>query len=152
MFLYRLAKEQYINDLSGTGARLYGGRWNKKGMPMLYTSEHCSLAVLELLVHTPHMLLPDNIKLLTLSLPDQTAIPTFNRNQLPDSWRQYPAPDTLAEMGSQWLRNSSSVALKVPSVIVPSEWNILLNPEHDDFSNITIESVSSFALDSRFLD
>src|SRR5699024_825376 len=150
MQLYRLAKEEYIRDLSGTGARLYGGRWNRKGMPMLYTSEHRSLALLELLVHSSQRLLPDDISLLTLSLPDQRELPEVTQKRLPKDWQRYPAPNTLADIGSQWLADRQSVGIKVPSVIIPNEWNMLLNPEHSDFSQLTVESVSSFVLDYRF--
>lgn len=150
MLVYRLAKEKYIRDLSGTGARLYGGRWNRKGTPVLYTSEHCSLAVLELLVHTPHTLLPDEISLLKLTIPNELSVITWETEKLPAKWRQYPGPDSLAIMGSEWAKSQKSFALKVPSVLVPDDWNILLNPNHPDFEKINIKSVSAFELDSRF--
>lgn len=150
MQVYRLAKEQYIHDLSDTGARLYGGRWNKKGTPLLYASEHCSLAVLELLVHTPHTLLPTEISLLKLSIGNDSTIASFGRDDLPDNWRQYPAPDTLAEIGTKWANSNRNVAIKVPSVVAPDEWNVLLNPNHPNFQKISIESVSPFKIDSRF--
>jgi RES domain-containing protein len=150
MLVYRLAKEKYIRDLSGTGARLYGGRWNRKGTPLLYSSEHTSLAILELLVHTPHTLLPTNISLLTLFIPDELEIRTLEIENLAANWQQYPAPDSLAEMGTHWIKSQESVAIKVPSVVVPNEWNILLNPDHPEFKKIDIKSVSPFQLDSRF--
>jgi RES domain-containing protein len=150
MLLYRLAKNQYMRDLSGTGARLYGGRWNEKGTSMLYTSEYCSLAVLELLVHTPHTLLPENIHLLTIYIPDDLIIPTISEDQLPANWQQFPAPDLLAEMGTQWAQENKTTALKVPSVLVPDEWNILLNPSSSKFNTVRIDSVQPFHIDSRF--
>ena len=150
MQLYRLAKTKYIHDLSGTGARRYGGRWNNKGTAMLYTSEHRSLALLELLVHASQRLLPADISLLSLTLPDRLELSAMPQKNLPGNWRQYPAPDTLADIGSQWLSEQQSVGIKVPSVIIPNEWNILLNPEHPDFIHITIKSVVSFTLDHRF--
>ena len=150
MLVYRLAKEQYIHDLSGTGVRLCGGRWNRKGTPMLYTSQHCSLAVLELLVHTPHTLLPDNMSLLKLYIPDDITLSTLTEDQLPKNWRQYPAPDVLADIGTEWINQKENVGIKVPSVLVQDEWNILLNPTHQNSDNIYEESVSRFSLDSRF--
>lgn len=150
MLVYRLAKRKYIHDLSGTGAQLYGGRWNHKGTSVLYTSQNCSLAILELLVHTPHTLLPGDIHLLKLSMPDDLNTKTLNSDQMPGNWRQYPATDSLADTGTQWLNSQNSLAIKVPSVIVPDEWNILLNPGHTDFEKISIKSVSPFRLDSRF--
>lgn len=150
MLLYRLSQDQYIRDLSGKGARLYGGRWNEKGTAMLYTSVHCSLALLEVIVHTPHNLLPDEASLLKLSVPEELTIKTIGRQQLPGNWRQFPAPDSLAEIGTKWLRQNKTVGLRVPSVLVPGEWNILLNPVSRDFNKVSIESVESFRIDSRF--
>lgn len=150
MILYRLAKEKYIRDLSGEGARLYGGRWNKKGTAMLYTSEHCSLSLLELIVHTPHHLLPDEMSLLKLFVPDELPITTISRQKLPANWHQYPAPSPLADIGTKWINQRETVGLKVPSVLVPDEWNILLNPGSKNYSKIAIQSVESLQLDSRF--
>jgi RES domain-containing protein len=145
-----LAQEKYVRDLSGDGARLYGGRWNAEGTSMLYTSEHCSLALLELLVHTPHTLLHDKMSLLKLFVPDDITISTVDIKHLPGNWRQYPAPASLAKIGTQWINDGRSIGLRVPSVLVPDEWNILLNPTHTYFKAINIKSVSSFRIDSRF--
>jgi RES domain-containing protein len=150
MLLYRLSNKQYIRDLSGRGAHRYGGRWNEKGVSMLYTSEHCSLAVLEYLVHTPHNLLPEEISLLKLFVPDELFISTMSEKQLPANWRQYPAPDSLAEIGTKWIDEAKAVGLKVPSVLVPEEWNILLNPALPNFNKVRIDSVQPFKIDSRF--
>jgi len=150
MLLYRLAKEKYIHDLSRTGARLFGGRWNKKGTPVLYTSEHCSLALLELLVHTPHTLLPVETSLLKLHIPDDLPITKVNEAHLPDHWNQYPAPDMLGKIGTRWAQKGQNVGLRVPSVLVPDEWNILLNPHHQAFDGVKIASVERFSMDGRF--
>ena len=150
MLVYRLGVKQYIRDLSGTGARLYGGRWNHKGTSLLYTSQHCSLALLEVIVNTPQKLMPPNLQLLKLDIPDNISTITLSRDNLPENWRQYPAPDVLADIGSDWVAQNESVAFRVPSVLVPNEWNILLNPEHSLFSEISIKSISPFSIDLRF--
>ncbi len=150
MLVYRLAAKQYIRDTSGTGARLFGGRWNRKGTPLLYTSEHCSLALLEVIVHTPQKLIPDSMHLLKLFIPDDSPIGMIREDDLPGSWRQYPAPNILAEKGTHWALENETVALRVPSVLVPDEWNLLLNPNHSNFAGIRIESISPFQIDSRF--
>lgn len=149
MIVYRFAREKYINDLSGTGARLYGGRWNQKGTSLLYTSEHCSLALLELLVHTSS-LLPKDIHLLKLFIPSNISFDVFQKEDLPENWQHFPAPEALSEMGSQWAATRNKLGLKVPSVLAPDEYNILLNPNHPAFKTIKIKSVSPFNLDSRF--
>src|SRR5699024_12459459 len=95
MQLYRLAKEEYIRDLSGTGARLYGGRWNKKGMPMLYTSEHRSMALLELFVHRSQRLMTDNIVLLYLSLTYQRELTKLTTDPFLHNLTRTPYPLSL---------------------------------------------------------
>lgn len=151
MVLYRLAKDQYIRDLSGTGARMYGGRWNHKGVAALYMSLYRSLAILEFLVHTSIHALPPNLSILSLEIPNIHEADEFPVEDLPDNWRTYPAPGSLAEQGTSWLLSGNNLLLKVPSVIVPDECNIIINPTHPDFGDIEIQSVSSFDLDSRFL-
>ncbi len=74
----------------------------------------------------------------------------LSKEQLPANWRQYPAPDPLAEMGTQWAQENKTTALKVPSVLVPDEWNILLNPASTEFNKIHIDSIQPFHIDSRF--
>ncbi len=150
MLVYRLAREKYIRDLSGEGARIYGGRWNQKGTSMLYASEHCSLALLELLVHTSHNLLPNDIYLLKLSISDEINISTLEIEDLPANWRQFPASHSLGTLGTNWCNNNKSAVLKVPSVIIPDEWNFLLNPAHPQFSSCKIAAVSKFKIDLRF--
>lgn len=150
MVVYRFARAKYIRDLSGTGAKIYGGRWNQKGTNMLYTSEHCSLALLEFLVNISSALLPKDIQLLKLSIPDDVSFDVIKKNDLPANWMHYPPPEDLAEMGSQWAEKQATVALKVPSVLTPGENNILFNPNHPAFKKIKIKSVSPFNLDSRF--
>ncbi len=144
MIAYRLGRKKYIRDLSGEGARLYGGRWNRKGTPMLYASEHCSLALLEHLVHASKHLLPKDVYLLKFFIPDEIEISSIERNSLPKNWKQYPAPETLAYLGTKWCKNEETAGLKVPSVIVPDERNILLNPLHSQFRECKIEAVSAF--------
>lgn len=150
MLVYRLAREKYIRDLSGKGARIYGGRWNQKGTSILYTSEHCSLALLELLVHTSHNLLPEDICLLKLSISDEINISKLEIEDLPAHWKQFPAPYSLGILGTKWCTAGKTAILKVPSVVVPNEWNILLSPDHPQFSSCKIESVSKFQIDVRF--
>ncbi|MEM6321240.1 MAG: RES family NAD+ phosphorylase [Bacteroidota bacterium] len=149
MLLFRIAKQKYINDLSGTGARLYGGRWNPKGYAMLYNSENRALAALEVLVHLSPETIPADLKILTISISDG-AVQAFETdrfqtiNELPDAVAQF------QEMGRVWLNNQSSVALKVPSVLIEQEANILLNPLHPDFSAVKIIEVNDFTFDERF--
>lgn len=147
MQVYRLANKKYIKDLSGTGAALYGGRWNKKGTPVLYTSENEALALLEFIVNTPPMIIPDP-DLLVIEIPDD-AIEPINRYELPNNWKAYPAPYALAAMGEKWIKSGESLALKVPSCIVPRQFNYLLNPRHPKASAIKIINQRPFEFDPR---
>lgn len=151
MVVYRIASSSYIRDLTGTGAKRYGGRWNPKGIAVLYTSAHRSLAILELLVNANAQSLPDDLSMLSLELPRLQHVSEITEDDLPDNWRNSPAPYRLGEPGWEWVTSNSSLTLKVPSAVVPEEQNILVNPKHPDFTQLSIQSVSSFSLDSRLL-
>ena len=86
MIIYRLATEQYIEDLSGTGAKLFGGRWNTAGMPALYATENISLALVEILVRTDKTLMPPDYMLLKLEIPDQLVLATIQQNKLKENF------------------------------------------------------------------
>jgi len=152
MELYRIAARQYAADLSGEGARLYGGRWNPPGFPVLYTAESVALAVLETLVNLPPDFLESGIfSRVTISLPDDLAIASLSPADLPPDWQGYPAPPFLAELGREWLVAAATVALAVPSVVVAGAGrNLLLNPRHPDFSRVEVADISPFRFDSRF--
>jgi RES domain-containing protein len=147
--LYRICKSKYSDDLSGNGAKLFGGRWNSKGIPVVYTSGTKALAVLELLVHTPINLLPNNLKIITISIPDKTIIDEYIINQLPKDWKTYPSPLKNQLLGDKWIHNGKALVLKVPSVIINSEFNFLINPHHSDISKVRIIKKERFEIDER---
>jgi RES domain-containing protein len=150
MQLFRIAKTPYIKDLIGIGARIYGGRWNEKGVAALYTSESRSLASLEYLVHTSSIsTTPLDLSMACIEIPDQIAVQQVTKRQLPPDWRNYPAHPGLAAIGSKWVASNQYLLLRVPSVIVENEFNILINPIHPDIKTVRIKSVKPFALDER---
>jgi RES domain-containing protein len=151
MKLFRISKKKYIEDLSGEGARKFGGRWNSKGSAVLYTSQTESLAVLETLVHTSIATMPSDLNLLILSLPDNIKSNTIDVDQLTSGWRNYPAPNQLAKIGSKWLDSGSSLLMEVPSVLVQTEANILINPRHSDMKKVKIKEIRPFSFDMRLL-
>lgn len=151
MELFRISKKKYIRDLNGEGARKFGGRWNSKGSAILYTSETESLAALETLVHTSISTMPSDLSLLILSVPDNISADKIEVNQLPSGWRNYPAPNQLTAMGSKWIESDSSLLLKVPSVLVQSEMNILINPNHSNADKLSIKEIRPFTFDMRLL-
>ena len=151
MHVYRIAKTQYIYDLTGIGARLYGGRWNPKGIGMVYTAESRALATVEYLVHVPLSLVPRDLRMATLHIPDGIMFKTIATGDLPAKWRDYPAPSALADLGMQWALSRETLLLRVPSTVVEHEWNVLINPLHPDMPHITIAQVEPCHFDPRLL-
>lgn len=149
MRLFRIAKKRYADDLSGEGARLYGGRWNRKGDPVLYTSESVSLAAMEVLVNLPAAEFPDDLRLLTLHLPENAGMDEIQSDELPDGWTRYPPGEALADMGTRWLQSGESFLLRVPSAVIPWERNVLINPRHKMMERAEIVSVEPFGFDER---
>jgi RES domain-containing protein len=149
MDVYRIAKTPYIRDLSGSGPRLYGGRWNPKGTGLIYTSENRALAALELFVHMSRTTIPPNLSLATIKIPDSASKREIAAKELPRNWRSFPAPPELAEIGESWIKLKSSLLLLVPSVIMPSELNVLINPAHPEIIGVRIIKVESYSFDKR---
>lgn len=151
MKVYRIAKAKFINDLSGTGARLYGGRWNNKGIGIIYTSETRALATVEYLVHVPLAMVPNNLCIATLEIPDDIAAKEILVPDLPANWRSCPAPFELAQMGTSWASANETFLLRVPSVVVEQEFNILINPSHPDIKHVIISSIDNYRFDNRLI-
>lgn len=150
--LFRISKSQYISDLSGMGARLYGGRWNHVGDSVIYSSGSRSLAALEFLVHLPMALAPDNLSIVEINIKNNVKRKSLVENQLPHHWRDYPAPYQLATLGSQWIKSTSSLLLDVPSSVVDKEVNTLINPLHPDMKFVKIAKIETFSFDSRLFE
>lgn len=147
MIVYRLTSAQYSNDLSGNGAKLYGGRWNSFGLPALYTTEYISLAVLEMLVHVKAYQSPLNFKLITLEIPETASFASIDYKKMKKNW-----PDDLGylqSMGDAFLTERQSLVLKVPSAIVETENNFIINPAHRDLDKIKIRQSENFMFDKR---
>ncbi|MBN1311068.1 MAG: RES domain-containing protein [Anaerolineae bacterium] len=151
MKVYRISKERYIKDLSGEGARIYGGRWNRKGTSVLYTAENRSLATVEYLVHLPIALVPEDTYIAELTIPDHIEYEQVQIKDLPPQWAIYPAPLVLADIGEDWIRKNETLLLKVPSSVVRGEWNVLINPKHRLFNKVKLTDVKAYSFDERLL-
>jgi len=150
MELYRIAQEKYAEDLSGNGARLFGGRWNSEGQFALYTSLTRSLALLETLAHTPAKLLQAKTYLLiTLLIPDTTVIQSLEAKKLPHGWNDVEISPFTQKTGNQFLIAKKNLALAVPSVLIPEELNYVLNPLHADFKKVKIINKRRIRFDNR---
>lgn len=134
---------------TGDGARLYGGRWNRKGVPIVYTAGSQSLAMLEMLVQDE----PLRARYLMISamLPENMKIERITPDKLPVNWREPGAREHLQTMGNDWVRRGSSAVLRVPSVVIPDEKNYLLNLAHPAFSKIQIGKPNEFVTELRLL-
>lgn len=145
MIVHRLCKAAYA-ALDGEGARLWGGRWNAPGRPMVYTAASPGLAVLEVLVHLdlPAALIPDDMVMLAIDVPDDLA--RHRIETAPDG------SDACRNAGDAFLRAGDALALYVRSIVVPQEWNLLLNPRHPDMTRVTTVATDPFALDPRLFD
>lgn len=151
MLLYRICKTRYAHDLSGTGARLAGGRWNRKGLALLYTSQSRALAALEFLVHLEFMTVPQEYSMLTIELPDELEIKLYKATELPADWQENPAPQSTIMLGSEWLTEGRTPVLIVPSTLISQEYNYLLNPLHERFKQIKLQDINPFRYDERLL-
>ncbi|MDA3951268.1 MAG: RES family NAD+ phosphorylase [Spirochaeta sp.] len=152
MTVYRIAKRKYIEDLTGEGARLYGGRWNPKGTVVVYTAENRALATVGFLVHMPMALVPTDIYLAEIRLPEDSEREQVELETLPEDWRKSPPLKELAQLGKEWIEKRKSLLLRVPSAVVHGEWNILINPQHKMSRQITIASIEPVIFDDRLID
>jgi len=144
-----MAHAKYAQDLSGDGARLYGGRWNNKGTGLIYTAASRSLAAFEALVH---MSQPDFLigrKLVSIGVPKSINPKRIDLSLLPKEWNKNPPPFALADLGTAWAVGMTSLLLQVPSAVVQQEFNILINPQHPDMKFVKIVDVEDFKYDDR---
>ena len=152
MKIYRIAKTQYLEDLSGEGARLYGGRWNKRGYSMLYFSESLSLAVLEILVHMNFEYLNADFKYLEADIPDVLIKQKLKPESMESHWRSNPPSLNTQNLGTNWLHSKKSLAMQVPSAVLPQQYNILVNPRHKNISQLKITKTGVLNVDSRVFE
>jgi RES domain-containing protein len=147
---WRIVQRRHAQQaFTGEGARLYGGRWNSPGVPLVYTAGSQSLAALELLVHleSAEPLLSGYV---VFEVRFATSLLTaFDRSQLPRNWREYQPPRNVQSIGGAWAAGGRSVVLQFPSATVPAENIFLLNPRHPDFSRLRIGNPAPFHFDPR---
>lgn len=151
MIVYRLSKGAYRLDLSGKGAELYGGRWNSKGMAMLYTSGSRALAFAEVAVHIPVSIVPKDYFLISIVIPDAAGIIELTAADMPADWRSNPHSNSTQKIGDQFILEAKDLVLKVPSAVVPGDFNFLINPAHSQHKEVMIDRAEAFEFDSRFV-
>ncbi|HRE40361.1 MAG TPA: RES family NAD+ phosphorylase [Ignavibacteria bacterium] len=154
MTLFRVSRCKYINDLSGDGAKKYGGRWNKKGIPAIYFSSSISLATLELLVNLSDIKFISDLCSLKIEIPDSLLLEKINHLKLPKNWNEFPFDDSTVNLVSKFLSQNKSLGIIIPSAILPLnifkyEFNVVLNPLNKDFNKIKVSKSEIYPIDKR---
>lgn len=126
MKVYRLTKTQYAEDIKGTGAKLFGGRWNHIDIPCVYAAESRALSILEYAVNVHVDFIPRALSMCVFEL-DESKIHSLEEADLPGNWRSTPAPKSTKDFGTKLLQEQKHI-IKIPSIIIPSEFNYILNP------------------------
>lgn len=148
MLVYRISRTNHANDLSGEGARLFGGRWNPVGVPCIYTSENRALAILEYSANVSLYDIPRSLSITIFQIPD-ASWKEFNEKELPGNWKQDPLPMETMQFGGELLEAKTDLVLKIPSAVLPQEYNYIINPLHPDMHFIKIIEVIDFVYDVR---
>lgn len=148
MTVFRISRSKYIKDLSGEGARLSGGRWNHKGIPCVYASESKALAVLEYTVNVNIDDIPRALSIATIEIPDSSIL-SVSIADLPGNWNEHPSPGETKDFGTQLLLAAKYSVIKIPSTVISSEYNYILNPLHRDGKLFKITETKDFIYDLR---
>ncbi|WP_439883090.1 RES family NAD+ phosphorylase [Pontibacter sp. MBLB2868] len=149
MIVYRLSRGKFRNDLSGRGAELAGGRWNSKGIAILYTSESIALCTVEIAVHMPLGIVPLDYYLVRIQFPDNIKVKELSVADLPETWKSFPHPNITQEIGDNFVLEEEYLVYKVPSATVQGNFNYLINPRHKDFNKVTVMDSELFDFDKR---
>jgi RES domain-containing protein len=150
MKVYRIAKTKFISDLTGAGAKQYGGRWNEVDSAMLYTSANVSLCILECLVHIIKSPYKESYSLLTLEISDKSKGKKISSKSLKKDWMH--DEFYTKTIGEYFLKDNELLFMEVPSCIVPHEKNILINPLHIKKTTCKILKAEEFIFDKRFFN
>lgn len=150
MRIWRICRKPFSRSpLDGRGGLVTAGRWHTPRRVVTYTSESLALASLEVLVHCDVDLLPSDLVAIEIDLPTKVTISEIEVNDLPRTWRKHPGPRRLQELGNEWLDRRRTAVLRVPSALVPTESNLLVNPLHPAFAELRIVRRFKFSFDER---
>lgn len=149
MEVFRLARKHYAGRLSGMGAALRGARWNSVGVEPIYTACNRSLAMAEVVVHLNLATLPKDFQMVTIDIPDDIKIMQLETNELPTNWNAFPHVRSTQSIGDQFVREGVFCLLRLPSVVTKGDYNVLINPHHDDFKRIQVVGIEEFPFDQR---
>jgi RES domain-containing protein len=149
MQFWRICRLRYAAEAAtGEGARLAGGRWNSRGVRVVYASTSLALAAIETFVNLEPNLQPNDLVSIEGKIPDKFEIGRLSPKDLPDRWYRT-REESLRRFGDDWIHSGQTAALLVPSAAILGEWNVLLNPAHADFSKIIFQKPQAFKFDLR---
>jgi RES domain-containing protein len=154
--IWRIATDTPLytaDDVIGEGAKRSGGRWNRKGMPVIYCADSIALAALETFVHLDSSSLPFNRYLVRIEVPDRIwkKATVLQPSSMAVGWDAEPPGKIGLDAGDEWLTSNGSLLLRVPSVIVPLECNVLINPQHLEATELKFEKIQKWTYDSRMV-
>lgn len=149
MRFWRICRETYgAQAATGEGSRRFGGRWNSRGVRIVYASTSLALAAMETFVNLEPNLRPADLVSVEGEIPDGVAIGRVDPKDLPTGWERT-RDESLQHFGDEWVRRGETVALMVESAAIRGEWNVLLNPAHEDFSKLRLAEPEPFEFDLR---
>jgi RES domain-containing protein len=149
MRFWRICRRRYATEAAtGEGARLVGGRWNSRGVRVVYASTSLALAEVETFINLEPNLQPNDLVSIAGEIPDELEIGRLDTKRLPARWYET-RDESLRQFGDRWIRAGRTVALLVPSAAIHGEWNVLLNPAHRDFPRIMFQNPQQFEFDAR---
>lgn len=149
--VHRILRKPFAaSPFDGEGAYRFGGRWSSPGVRVAYAAERLSLAMIEYFVHIDSNDPPRDLVIVAADIPDDAPRFALSPADLPADWRMTPPPASLSSFGNEFIRSGRDLVLIVPSVIAPTEFNWLINPEHPDFSHVQVHPSEPFAYDPRF--
>jgi RES domain-containing protein len=149
MLVWRLCRLEFARCLDGGGNRETGARWNSPGAGVVYTSRSLALCVLETIVYLPSIRFVQGFVAARIQVPDDAGVELVTPAELPDDRFDQNAAAWFRQRGDRWLEAGAALALVAPSVIVPQEQNVMLNPRHRRAASMRIEEVVPFSLDPR---
>lgn len=150
MRIFRLCRRPFSRSpLDGRGGLFAAGRWHTPRRLVCYASDSLALASLEVLVHCEPDLVPNDLMAIEINVPDEVVVEELSDAKLPRAWRRYPAPASVQRLGNLWLDRGAACVLRVPSALVPSESNFLINPAHRDIRKLRVVRKAPFQFDPR---
>ncbi len=149
MEVYRLSREKFASPLSGKGAAIKGARWNSAGVELIYTAKNRSLAMAEVAVHFTLATIPDDYVMISINIPDYISSKEFAVADLPPDWKEFPHSGSTQKIGNEFVIENEHSILIVPSVVTHGDFNVLINPRHNEFDQISIINIEKFPFDNR---